>query len=76
MFDLSSTYETTHQNDETVEDLVCSKEDQPGTFMQPKDTEKLNISHFFVSRIIKTKGIKQFKHLKHGAWMMPQGQED
>lgn len=37
---------TTHQNEEAKEDLVCSKEDQLGTFMQPRDTEKLNISHF------------------------------
>ena len=55
---------TTHKNNEAVEDLVCSQEDQPVTHMHPRDIAKeLGIVHSFVCMKIKTKGIKQFKHL-------------
>ena len=56
---------TACKNEEAIEDLVCSQEDQPGTHMHPMDIAKeLDISNSPIHRIIKTEGIKQFKRFK------------
>ena len=56
---------TTPENEESVEEMICSQEDLPETHVPPKDiSEGLKISQSSVRRMIKRKGIKQFKHLK------------
>ena len=56
---------TTLENEEAVADLVCVQEDQRGTHIHPRSIAKeLDISRSSVRRIIKNKGIKQFKQFK------------
>ena len=45
--------------------MICPQEDHPGTHVPPKYTaEGIKISQSSVRRMIKRKGIKQFKRLK------------
>ena len=45
--------------------MICSQEDKPGTHISPRNiAEELKISHSSVCRIVREKGIKQFKRLK------------
>ena len=56
---------TTTENEETVREMICSEEDHPGTHVPPKDVaEGLKMSQSSARRMIKRKGIKQFKSLK------------
>ena len=56
---------TTQENQEAVEELICSQEEQPGTHLSPRNiAQELNVSHSSVCRMVKRKGIKQFKRIK------------
>ena len=56
---------TTPENEKAVEEMICPQEDHPGTHVPPKDiAEGLKISQSSVPRMIKRKGITQFKRLK------------
>ena len=56
---------TTLENQEAVEELICSQEDQPGTHLSPREiAEELNVSHTSVRRMVKQKNISQFKRVK------------
>ena len=56
---------TTYKSEESVEDLVCPQEDNLWTHIYPRDiARELNISHSPVRKVIKTKGIKQFRRIK------------
>jgi len=53
---------TTQENQEPVEELICSQEEQPGMHLSPQNiSEELDVSHTLVRRMVKRKGIKQFK---------------
>ena len=53
---------TTAENEEIVEDLICSQEESPGSHMSPREIKKhTGISRSSVKRIVKRKGLKQFK---------------
>ena len=56
---------TTAENEEVVKDLICSLEENPGSHKSPRKTEKhTGISRSSVRRMVKRKGLKQFKRLK------------
>ena len=56
---------TTPENQNAVEELVCSQEEAPGTHVTPNNIAKiLKISDRSVRRMVKSKGIKPFKRLK------------
>ena len=56
---------TNVQNEELVEDLICSQEDNPGSHMSLREIEKnTGISRTSVRRMIKRRGLNQFKRLK------------
>ena len=56
---------TTEENEELVEDLVCSQEENPGTHLSPREIEKVtSISRTPVRRMVKRRGLKQFKRVK------------
>ena len=53
---------TTAENEEIVEDLICSQEESPGSHMSPREIKKhTGIRRSSVKRIVKRKGLKQFK---------------
>ena len=53
---------TTAENEEIVEDLIFSQEESPGSHMSPREIKKhTGISRSSVKRIVKRKGLKQFK---------------
>ena len=53
---------TTPENQYAVEELVCFQKDAPGTHVTPNKIVKIfKISDRSVRRMIKSKGIKQFK---------------
>ena len=56
----------TKENEDLVELLVCSQEDNPGSHMSPREIEKhTGIRHrTSVRRMVKSKGLRQFKRLK------------
>ena len=55
----------TPENEEAVEELICSQEDAPGTHLSPRNiAEELEISHSSVCRIFREKKINQFKRVK------------
>ena len=58
---------TTPENEEAVEEMICSQDDHPGPHVPPKDIAKrLKISQSSVRRMTKRKGIKQFSNVsKH-----------
>ena len=56
---------TTRENEEAVEEMICSQKNHSGTHVPPKDiAEGLSISQSFVRRMIKRKPMKQFKRIK------------
>ena len=56
---------TTPENEAAVEDLICSQEESPGTHSSPRNiADELNISHTWVRRMVKRKGMKAFKRVK------------
>ena len=56
---------TTEENADLVEDLICSQEDNPGSHLSPRNIEKhTGISRTSVRRMVKRRGLKQFKRLK------------
>ena len=56
---------TTPVNKEAVEEIICFQEDHPRNHVTPKYIAKgLKISQSSVQRMIKRKGIKQFKRIK------------
>ena len=55
----------TLENEKSIEEMICSPEDHPGTHVPSKDiAEGLKISQSSVWRMIKIKGIKEFERLK------------
>lgn len=55
----------TKENEEAIEELICSQEDEPGTHLSPRNIAKhLEISHTSVRNIIEKKGINQFKRVR------------
>lgn len=55
---------TCPENEEKVEEMICSQE-EPGTHLSPNEIAKeLNISHMSVRRMVRRKGYKQFKRIK------------
>ena len=56
---------TTPVNKEAVEEIICFQEHHPRNHVTPKYIAKgLKISQSSVQRMIKRKGIKQFKRIK------------
>ena len=56
---------TTEENEELVGDLICSQEENLGTHLSPREIEKVtSISRTSVRRMIKRRGLKQFKTVK------------
>ena len=56
---------TTEENEELVGDLICSQEENPGTHLSPREIEKVTgISRTSVRRMVKRRGLKQFKRVK------------
>ena len=57
---------TTEENEELVGDLICSQEENPGTHLSPREIEKVTgISRTSVRRMVKRRGLKQFKKSKN-----------
>ena len=55
----------TEENEDLVEELICSQEDNPGSHMSPREIEKhTGISRTSVRRMVHSKGLRQFKRLK------------
>ena len=55
----------TEENEAMIEDLICLQEEKPGSHMSPREIEKhAGISRSSVRRIVKKKGLRQFKRLK------------
>ena len=55
----------TEENEAMIEDLICSQEEKPGSHMSPREIEKhTGISRSSVRRMVKKKGLRQFKRLK------------
>ena len=51
---------TTLENQEAVEELICSQEDQLGIHLSPREiAEELNVSHTSVSRMVKQRTEKR-----------------
>ena len=56
---------TMEENEELVGDLICSQEENPGTHLQPREIGKVTgISWTSVRRMVKQRGVKQFKRVK------------
>ena len=56
---------TAEENEELVGDLICSQEKNPGTHLSPRKIEKVtDISQMSVRRMVKRRGLKQFKRVK------------
>ena len=56
---------TTPENQEAVQEMICSQEDSPGTHVTPNNIAKiLKVSDRSVRRMVRSKGIRQFKRLK------------
>ena len=56
---------TTEENETLVENLIYSQEDNPGSNMSPREVEKnTGIRRTSVRRMIKSRGLKEFKRLK------------
>ena len=56
---------TTAENEEIVEQLICSQEDSPGTHKSPREIEKITgIKRTSVRRMVKRNGWKQYKRIK------------
>ena len=56
---------TNEENENLIENLICSQEDNPGSHLSPREVEKnTSISHTSVRRMIKRRELKQFRRLK------------
>ena len=56
---------TTEENENLTENLICLLEDYPGSHMSPREVEKnTGTSRTSERRMIKRRGLKQFKCLK------------
>ena len=57
---------TTAENEEMVEELICSQEEKPGTHLSPREIEKYTgISRSSVRRMVKRKDCVNSSVLKH-----------
>ena len=66
---------TTEENENLTENLICLQEDYPGSQMSPREVEKnTGTSRTSERRMIKRRGLKQFKCLK--ATMISSGTQD
>ena len=66
---------TNEENENLIENLICSQEDNPGSHMSPREVEKnTGISHTSARRMIKRRGLKQFRRLK--TTMMSSGTQE
>ena len=55
----------TEEKEAMIEDLICAQEEKPGSNMSPREIEKhTGISQSSVRRMVKKKGLRQFKRLK------------
>ena len=55
----------TEENEDTVEELICSQEDQPHSHLAPRQIEKSEgISRSSIVRMVDEKGISNFKRTK------------
>ena len=55
----------TPENEEIVEQLICSQEESPGTHMSPRETERhTGIKRPSIVRMVKNNGWKQYKWIK------------
>ena len=62
---------TTAENEEIVEDLICSQEESPGSHMSPREIEKhTGISRSSMRRMVKRKDIERI--MKRRDWMFIQ----
>ena len=58
-------YGITPENEEIVEQLVCSQDESPGTHMSPREMEKhTGIERSSIVRMVKKNGWKQYKRIK------------
>ena len=56
---------TTEENEDLIQSLICSQEEEPGTYMSPREIEKhTGISRSSVKRMVKIRGLKQYRRLK------------
>ena len=56
---------TTEENENVIENLIFSQEDNPGSHMSLREVEKnTGTSRTSVRRMIKRRRLKQFKHWK------------
>ena len=56
---------TTEENTDLIKDLICSQEDNPGSHMSPRNSEKhTGINRTSIRRMTKKRGLKQYKRLK------------
>ena len=56
---------TTPENEQIVEELICSQEEAPGTHKSPREIEKITgIKRTSVRRMVKRNGWKQYKRIK------------
>ena len=52
----------TNQNEDLVDELFCSQEDNPESHLSPREIEKhTGISRSSVRKMVKSKGLRQFK---------------
>ena len=66
---------TTEENENLTGNLICLQEDYPGSHMSPREVEKnTGTSRTSERRMIKRRGLKQFKCLK--ATMISSGTQD
>ncbi|XP_066916153.1 uncharacterized protein [Clytia hemisphaerica] len=55
----------TEKNEDLVEELICSQEENPGSHMSPCEIQKhTGISRTSVRRMVRSKSLRQFKRLK------------
>ena len=56
---------TMGENEELVGDLICSQKENPGTHLSPQEIWKVTgISQTSVRRMVKRRGLRQFKRIK------------
>ena len=56
---------TCTENENLMEEMICSQEDQPGTHVPPSGIAKeLRVSESSVRRMVKRKGYKNYKRMK------------
>ena len=61
---------TSEENEGMIEDLICSQKENPWSHMSPREIQKYTgMSRLSVRRMVKRKGLKQFKRLKSPRWV-------